>query len=153
MTRIHLHSPIGGLGVYSDGEVVTAIRFDAEPSTDDRADDVLDAARQQLEEYFAGDRTSFDLPLASRGTTFQRAVWAELVKVPYGATASYGDITTRLDLPMTAARAVGSANGANPLPIVVPCHRVIGANGSLTGYAGGIERKRVLLELETPGLF
>ena len=105
------------------------------------------AAAEQLAEYFAGRRRAFDLPLAPRGTAFQRAVWEELVRVPYGRTVSYGELAARLGRP-GASRAVGGANNKNPLPIVVPCHRVIGADGSLTGYGGGIDKKRTLLALE-----
>jgi methylated-DNA-[protein]-cysteine S-methyltransferase len=101
----------------------------------------------QLAEYFAGRRRDFDLPLAPRGTAFQRAVWSELARVPYGRTISYGELADRVGR-AGASRAVGGANNKNPLPIVVPCHRVIGADGSLTGYGGGLERKRALLALE-----
>jgi methylated-DNA-[protein]-cysteine S-methyltransferase len=109
--------------------------------------------REQLEEYFAGRRRDFDLPLLATGTPFQQQVWASLRTIPYGLTASYGQIAQRLGLPAGASRAVGAANGANPIAVVVPCHRVIGSNGSLTGYAGGLQRKRLLLQLESPGLF
>ena len=108
---------------------------------------VLAAARTQLVEYFAGTRTTFDLPLAPTGTDFQQRVWAALRQIPYGATRSYGQIAIAIDAP-GAARAVGSANHDNPLAIVVPCHRVVGANGSLVGFAGGLAQKRVLLDLE-----
>ena len=113
---------------------------------------MLVAAATQLGEYFAGTRTQFDLPLDPSGTDFQRRVWDELRGIGYGETASYGEIARRLGLTNAASRAVGLANGRNPLPIVVPCHRVIGANRTLTGYAGGIERKRLLLDLERPAL-
>ncbi len=103
---------------------------------------------RQLTEYFAGTRREFDLPLAAAGTPFQRRVWDALCEIPYGETVSYGEIARRLGLPPGASRAVGAANGANPIAIVVPCHRVIGANGTLTGYAGGLAMKRKLLELE-----
>ncbi len=101
----------------------------------------------QLEEYFSGQRESFELRLAPQGTTFQRAVWRLLCGIPFGATTSYGEIASQLGRP-TASRAVGAANGRNPIPIVVPCHRVIGRNGNLTGYAGGLATKEFLLELE-----
>lgn len=107
----------------------------------------LDAAAEQLQEYLAGERRIFDLALAPRGTDFQLRVWRALLEIPYGATLSYGALAARLDAP-GSARAVGLANGANPLPVVVPCHRVIGADGSLTGYGGGLDRKRLLLTLE-----
>ena len=105
------------------------------------------AVRRQLDEYFAGDRRSFDLPLAPEGTEFQRRVWRELCEIPYGETTSYGDLACRLGRP-GASRAVGRANATNPIPIVIPCHRVIGADGSLTGFGGGLDLKRRLLELE-----
>jgi methylated-DNA-[protein]-cysteine S-methyltransferase len=101
----------------------------------------------QLSEYFAGTRTRFDLPLALGGTPFQQRVWRELQAIPYGETVSYGELARRIGQP-TASRAVGLANGRNPVGIIVPCHRVVGANGSLTGYGGGIERKRYLLAFE-----
>jgi len=103
--------------------------------------------RRQLAEYFAGERREFDLRLAPEGTPFERAVWAELARIPFGETRSYGEIARTLGRP-DAARAVGRANGANPIPIVVPCHRVIGADGSLTGFGGGLDVKARLLELE-----
>ncbi|HEV8579464.1 MAG TPA: methylated-DNA--[protein]-cysteine S-methyltransferase [Thermoanaerobaculia bacterium] len=103
--------------------------------------------RRQLAEYFAGERRQFDLKLAPEGTPFERAVWTELAKIPFGETRSYGEIAQVLGRP-GSARAVGRANGANPIPIVVPCHRVIGADGSLTGFGGGLEAKSRLLELE-----
>jgi methylated-DNA-[protein]-cysteine S-methyltransferase len=108
---------------------------------------VLHAAREQLNEYFAGARTSFDLPLAATGTHFQERVWTALRTIPFGHTMSYGELAVRLGEPK-AVRAVGSANGHNPISIVVPCHRVIGARGALTGFGGGLERKRWLLEHE-----
>ena len=109
---------------------------------------VIDRAAAQLDEYFAGDRTAFDLPLATAGSPLQERVWAALRTVPYGTTTTYGQIAKGLGLGPTAARAVGAANGRNPLSIVVPCHRVVGASGSLTGYAGGLEAKRRLLTHE-----
>lgn len=107
--------------------------------------------RRQLEEYFAGERQTFDLTLAPEGTAFERSVWNELSRIPYGQTRSYAEIARTLGKP-GAARAVGRANGANPIPIVVPCHRVIGANGSLTGFGGGLEVKSLLLEIEGAAL-
>ncbi|MGK5731454.1 methylated-DNA--[protein]-cysteine S-methyltransferase [Streptomyces sp. URMC 124] len=107
--------------------------------------------REQLEEYFAGSRTAFDLPLALTGTDFQRAVWNALLEIPYGETVSYGELAARIGRP-TAARAVGLANGKNPVGIVVPCHRVVGATGDLTGYGGGLPRKRRLLTFEQAGI-
>jgi methylated-DNA-[protein]-cysteine S-methyltransferase len=154
MTTRWIDSPIGGLRIHVSAGLVTAIAFGADSPSGSRASDpLLDRAETQLGEYFAGERTEFDLPLASEGSEFQKKVWSELQRIPYGETASYGDIARRLGYEPGISRAVGAANGANPIPIVVPCHRVIGANGSLTGYAGGLERKRTLLELEQPGLF
>ncbi len=103
--------------------------------------------RRQLSEYFSGRRTSFDLPLAPRGTAFQQRVWAELVAIPFGGRATYGELARRIGRP-AASRAVGAANGANPIAIVIPCHRVVGSDGSLTGYGGGLPLKRWLLAHE-----
>jgi methylated-DNA-[protein]-cysteine S-methyltransferase len=108
---------------------------------------VLQAARRQLDEYFAGERREFELPLAPRGTEFERHVWQALCTIPFGETRSYAEIAAAIGRP-AACRAVGRANGSNPLPIVVPCHRVIGSDGSLTGFGGGLELKRFLLALE-----
>ena len=154
MTSRWMDSPIGGLRIHVSAGLVTAIDFGADMPRGSRlADPLLDRAQTQLTEYFGGERTDFDLPLANEGTEFQKKVWSELHRIPFGETASYGDIARRLGYEPGISRAVGAANGANPIPIVVPCHRVIGADGSLTGYAGGIERKRTLLALERPGLF
>lgn len=154
MTTRWIDSPIGGLRIHASAGLVTAIDFGASsPRGSAAPDDLLDRVELQLGQYFAGERTEFDLPLASDGTEFQQKVWAELQRIPYGETASYGEIARRLGYEAGISRAVGAANGANPIPIVVPCHRVIGADGSLTGYAGGVERKRTLLDLERPGLF
>jgi methylated-DNA-[protein]-cysteine S-methyltransferase len=154
MSTRWMDSPIGGLRVHASAGLITAINFDASRPRKGRvSDSLLDRAEEQLAAYFAGDLTDFDLPLASEGSEFQKKVWAELRRIPYGATASYGDIARRLGYEPVISRAVGAANGANPIPIVVPCHRVIGASGTLTGYAGGIERKKALLDLEQPGLF
>ena len=128
------------------GVAATGVRADGDP--------VLVAAAEQLASYFAGERTDFDLPLDPVGTPFQQEVWAALRQIPYGETASYGEIAGRLGRTGNGARAVGVANGRNPIPVIVPCHRVVGASGAMTGYAGGMERKRTLLELEgalTPG--
>ncbi|TIC88101.1 methylated-DNA--[protein]-cysteine S-methyltransferase [Nocardioides sp. GY 10113] len=153
-------SPVGPLRVVEHDGAITAIEFSPFRTGDgrprgERADDhpVLAAAVRQLGEYFAGERRDFDLPLAPMGSPWQRAVWDQLLKVGYGDTASYGEIAARLGKSNAASRAVGTANGANPIPIVIPCHRVIGANGTLTGYAGGVERKQILLGLEQDALF
>lgn len=153
MSTRWMDSPIGGLRLHVFAGLLTAIEFDAEPRGRPVADRLLDDAQHQLQEYFAGDRQTFDLPLANDGTEFQRKVWGELRRIPFGVTASYSEVARRLGYEPVVSRAVGAANGANPLPIVVPCHRVVGSDGSLTGYAGGVERKRILLELERPGLF
>ena len=131
---------------HADGSAATdAMGVRAEPGEDP----VLAEAVRQLTAYLAGDRRVFDLPLRLRGSAFQRRVWEGLRAVPYGATTTYGALATTLGLdPRTTARAVGAANGANHLPIVLPCHRVIGADGTLTGFSGGVERKRELLALE-----
>ncbi|MCX2714340.1 methylated-DNA--[protein]-cysteine S-methyltransferase [Mycolicibacterium sp. J2] len=119
-------------------------------------DDAFPEAVAQLRAYFAGDCTDFDIPVELVGTAFQRKVWQALLTIPYGETRSYGDIAAQIGAP-TAYRAVGLANGHNPIGIIVPCHRVIGANGSLTGYGGGLDRKKILLEMErsrnAPALF
>jgi methylated-DNA-[protein]-cysteine S-methyltransferase len=114
-------------------------------------DDLLEAARAQLVEYLSGERTSFDLPTAVRGDDFQRRVWAMLDEIPFGATTSYGDLAERLGN-KALAQSVGQAVGHNPLSIIVPCHRVVGKDGTLTGYAGGLRRKQFLLELEEPAV-
>lgn len=148
-----LGSPLGGLTVVADGEALTGVYFEGHqrgPSKDalgPRDDTGFDETRRQLEEYFAGERQRFDLPLAPRGEPFRQRVWALLRQIPYGETRSYGQLARELG-DAALAQAVGSANGRNPLSVIVPCHRVVGADGSLTGFAGGLERKRFLLELE-----
>jgi len=148
-------SPVGALRVVVDGAAVVAIRFTDESvahSGEGSTDPLLSETRRQLDAYFAGRLRDFDLPLAPSGTDFQLRVWQRLRLVPFGATCSYGDLASRLGLPLGASRAVGLANGANPIAIVIPCHRVIGADGGLVGYAGGLHRKRILLELESPSV-
>jgi methylated-DNA-[protein]-cysteine S-methyltransferase len=148
-----IDSPIGELLALGDGPALhglymqegrTAIAVRPEWQ---EADEPFAEVRSQLGEYFAGARTKFDLPLELRGSPFQRQVWRALQEIPYGETISYGELARRIGIP-SASRAVGVANGHNPVAVIVPCHRVIGADGSLTGYGGGLERKRVLLELE-----
>ncbi|HEX6921451.1 MAG TPA: methylated-DNA--[protein]-cysteine S-methyltransferase [Actinomycetes bacterium] len=142
-------SPVGPLLLTSDGRALTRVLFDADPDPDWSAQpcELLDRAVEQLREYFAGERTEFDLPLAPDGTPFQRRVWEALRTIPYAETISYRQLADRVGNP-SASRAVGLANGRNPISLVVPCHRVIGADGSLTGYGGGLDRKRTLLDLE-----
>jgi methylated-DNA-[protein]-cysteine S-methyltransferase len=155
-----MESPVGELRIVERDGAITAIEFAPYPDLDgrprgDRHDalPVLAEARRQLSAYFAGDLKEFDLPLAPVGTTFQMAVWDQLRTIGYGETTSYGEIAHRLGRTNTASRAVGLANGRNPIAIVIPCHRVIGANGTLIGYAGGLDRKRALLGLEQEALF
>ncbi|MFA6575964.1 MAG: methylated-DNA--[protein]-cysteine S-methyltransferase [Nocardioides sp.] len=155
-----MDSPIGELRLVEQAGAITAIEFSPFRDPDGRVrgardDDhpLLVEAKRQLTAYFARDLKEFDLPLAPAGTDFQKRVWEQLVGIAYGQTASYGQIAAQLGKSNAASRAVGLANGSNPIPIVIPCHRVIGANGTLTGYAGGIERKQALLELEQDALF
>lgn len=147
-------SPVGELLITASGAAVTSIHFPkGEPHEIDasweRGGAVLDQAQQQLEEYFRGERTEFELPLEPEGTEFQKQVWVQLQRIPYGETISYGELARRLGNP-NASRAVGAANGRNPISIVIPCHRVIGSNGALTGFGGGLRVKEQLLDLESP---
>lgn len=156
-------SPIGELLLRGDGHALCGLHMvgrapdapgpahrHAEPDVSDltRDPDAFAAAREQLDAYFAGERTAFDLPLAPHGTPFQLAVWHALCDIPYGETASYGEIAAAVGRP-SASRAVGAANGRNPVAVIVPCHRVIGAGGALVGFGGGLDRKRTLLALES----
>ena len=152
-----LDSPVGELllsgdgqalhGLYmQEGRTAAAVRADWQLDDDAFAD-----VRAQLDEYFDGRRTDFDLPLAMAGSEFQRRVWRALQEIPYGETISYGEQARRLGPPATP-RNVGATNGRNPISIIVPCHRVVGSDGSLTGYGGGLERKRMLLDLEAGAL-
>lgn len=153
MYYAEIKSPVGKLLLTADEKALTGIYFESkqaplEDGWESRSSHpILKAARRQLEEYFAGKRKAFDLPLAPKGTVFQRRVWKALERIPYGKTQSYGEIARKIKNPK-AVRAVGAANGANPIPIVVPCHRVIGADGKLIGYGGGLPRKQKLLALE-----
>lgn len=153
--RSRLPSPVGTLTLVASDAGLVAILWENDTPTRVRIDEavedgdhlILAATATQLDDYFAGTSTAFDLPLAPRGTDFQRAVWHQLSAIPHGETRTYADLARALGQP-TATRAVGAANGRNPLSIVVPCHRVVGSNGTLTGFAGGIEAKRWLLAHE-----
>lgn len=150
-----LESPVGELVLVSDGTSLTGILFDARSGAGRRrasrvADDdapPFPQARRELAEYFAGRRREFEVPLAPRGTPFQLRVWEALRRIPHGATATYRDVARAIGAP-AAVRAVGAANARNPLPIIVPCHRVIRSDGALGGYGGGLKRKQELLRLE-----
>lgn len=156
-----MDSPLGEMRIVERGGTITDIEFfPFRPNVDGRPigerDDenpLLVKAVEQLTAYFARDLKEFDLPLAPHGSVFQRRVWDALLDIGYGETASYGEIAHRLGMTNAASRAVGSANGRNPIAIVIPCHRVIGAKGTLIGYAGGLERKQTLLGLEQEALF
>ena len=141
-------SPIGPLGLVASDAGLREVRFRARGARLEESSPVLAEAERQLAAYFDGELVSFDLPLELSGTDFQRRCWLALASIPYGQTVSYGEQARRLGLGPDAARAVGAANGQNPLPIVLPCHRVIGADGSLTGFGGGLHVKRFLLEHE-----
>jgi methylated-DNA-[protein]-cysteine S-methyltransferase len=163
-------SPAGPVRIIAHDGAVTAVEFSGEPPLeasprssmrvaaeraagrpeDERVDDdpLLQEAARQLTAYFARELKDFDLPLRPGGTAFQERVWAELREIGYGETATYGELADRLGMNRGASRAVGAANGRNPIGIVIPCHRVVGVNGSLSGYAGGVERKQLLLRLE-----
>ena len=155
-----MSSPIGDLRIVEHDDAITAIEFspfrdhDGRPrgNRDDTHPVLVECARQ-LTAYFERDLKEFDLPLNPAGSDFQKSVWGQLLEIGYGDTASYGEVAKRLGKSNAASRAVGLANGSNPIPIVIPCHRVIGADGTLTGYAGGIERKQALLEIEQDALF
>jgi len=142
------HTPIGALMLAEEGGALTRLLFDGCTMPGElRETPVLALAGAQLQEYFAGKRKEFTIPLALRGTPFQLEAWAALQAVPYGETRCYKDIATQILRPL-ASRAVGMANNRNPIPVIVPCHRIIGASGALIGYAGGLEVKKQLLELE-----
>ena len=148
-----IDSPVGGLTAVAEDGALMGLYFEGhlrrppEETFGERVEQGFEAVRQQLEEYFAGERRVFELPLAPQGNDFQRRVWDLLLTVPHGGTTSYGELARRLGDP-ALAQAVGAANALNPVSVVIPCHRVLAADGSLRGYAGGLERKRFLLELE-----
>ncbi len=141
-------SPVGALGLIAEDGGLSGLTFGARGRDDGRLPEI----RAQLDAYFAGELQTFDIPVILRGTDFQRAVWDVLRTIGYGETLTYGEVTRRIGRPPEEARAVGAAIGRTPVPIIVPCHRVIGADGSLTGYGGGLHRKRHLLGLESPVL-
>lgn len=149
----HIESPLGRLLVVGDDQSLTGLympRHKGWRGPDDawqQSDATFSLVRAQLAEYFAGERQQFDLPLKPKGTPFQQQVWQELVRIPFGSTITYAELARRVGKP-SASRAVGNANGRNPISIIVPCHRVIGASGKLAGYAGGIEKKKWLLAWE-----
>ena len=156
MTQIYyeqMSSPIGPLFLVADDEGLREVRFELERRAHAPQDGWVHSAqklaevRRQLEEYFAGERLTFDLFLKPQGTDFQQSVWHALTTIPYAVTTSYGQISQQIQRPK-ASRAVGAANGRNPIPIIIPCHRVIGSNGTLTGFAGGLAAKQWLLEHE-----
>jgi methylated-DNA-[protein]-cysteine S-methyltransferase len=143
-----IESPLGDLLVAGDGRAVTHVQMDGAPEPGWRRDPAaLRDAAEQLRAYFAGELRDFDLPLAPRGTDFQQRVWSALREIPYGRTITYAELAAAVGRP-SAVRASGAANGRNPIAVVIPCHRVIGAGGALTGYGGGLARKRLLLDLE-----
>ena len=152
----HYASPLGGVTLASDGEALTGLWFDGQKhfastlsaAPTERALPVFAQAERWLETYFSGREPEFTPPLHLRDTAFRVTVWECLRTVPYGQTLSYGDLAQRLGLPRSAARAVGGAVGRNPISLILPCHRIVGADGALTGYAGGLDRKRQLLAME-----
>jgi methylated-DNA-[protein]-cysteine S-methyltransferase len=168
-----MDSPVGVLRIVANRDAITAVEFAPEPGARpgssqaraaavssgrpvgdrDDAHPLLVEAVRQLTAYFTGDLKHFDLPVDPQGTPFQRRVWDQLREIGYGETATYGQVAGRLGMTAAASRAVGLANGRNPIPIVIPCHRVVGADGTLTGYAGGVRRKQLLLDMEQGALF
>jgi len=148
MAATVVDSPIGPLGLAASDQGLRAVLFGGGGLRTEGQSPVLAEAAAQLDAYFAGELVTFDLPLELHGSEFQRSCWLALASIPYGQTVSYGEQARRLGLGPEAARAVGAANGQNPLPLVLPCHRVIGADGSLTGFGGGLATKRFLLEHE-----
>lgn len=158
-TYLDTETPVGRLRLVAQSDVLIAVLWENDPprrvslnepiksSPSAQSDGVLSLAKRQLAEYFAGTRTVFTVPIELRGTEFQKQVWQSLLTIPFGQTCSYGQLAKQIDNPK-AVRAVGAANGRNPISVIVPCHRVIGANGKLTGFAGGLDVKQKLLQLE-----
>ena len=148
IASLSLSSPIGTLTLIADEYALIEVRFGKNnKDTGMNSNAVLEETKQQLDQYFAGQLKVFDLPLQPTGTEFQKAVWQQLLNIKYSETATYSDIAININRPK-AVRAVGAANGKNPIPIIIPCHRIIGSNGTLTGYAGGLGIKEKLLMLE-----
>lgn len=153
-----IQTPVGKLTIVAGAAGIKAVLWENDKpervrldiGIEDKDDELLTKAAGQLNQYFAGQRKTFDLPLDFVGTDFQRSVWNALLTIPFGETRSYGEIAAQIGNPKSV-RAVGAANGKNPISIIAPCHRVIGANGELTGFAGGLENKKILLELEGSG--
>lgn len=144
-----LHTPLGFLEIKGNEEAITSVLFvENEVASDSTTCSVVEQCRKELEEYFAGKRQDFTVNTEPKGTDFQKQVWQQLLQIPFGETTSYGEIAKRMNKDEGSSRAVGSANGQNPVAIIIPCHRVIGENGKLTGYAGGVWRKDWLLEHE-----
>ncbi|SHL12223.1 methylated-DNA-[protein]-cysteine S-methyltransferase [Chitinophaga jiangningensis] len=151
--HLRIDTPVGALLISGTTAYITSVHFTDDPEEDfHEAPPLLLECAQQLFEYFAGDRREFDLPISQHGSTFQHTVWNQLVKIPYGHTITYLQLAKRINN-VKSIRAVGTTNGKNALAIIVPCHRVVGANGVLTGYAGGLWRKRWLLDHERGDLF
>ena len=148
MASTVIDTPVGPLGLTASDSALQGVMFDGSRVRLEGSSAVLDEAERQFGAYFAGELEAFDLPLELNGSEFYRRCWLALASIPYGQTVSYGEQARRLGLGHDAARAVGAANGRNPLPVVLPCHRVIGADGSLTGFGGGLDVKRFLLEHE-----
>lgn len=151
MHRIVVDSPVGPIEILGDDDALTAVMFASQPRLPQAGGapgPVVERAAAQLEEYFAGTRTEFDLPLAPAGTRFRQAVWQRIAEIPHGTAVTYSRLGADLGYPATASRAIGTAVGANPITIIVPCHRVLGADGRITGYSGGIPTKQFLLDLE-----
>jgi methylated-DNA-[protein]-cysteine S-methyltransferase len=154
VTYAVIDSPVGLLTLVSIGDELAGLYMEQHRHRPEletfgaRDDSVLPIVAEQLHEYFEGGRTTFDVPLRMNGTPFQEKVWNALKDIPYGETTTYGELAARLGMPPGASRAVGLANGKNPISIIVPCHRVVGSTGSLTGYGGGLERKQQLLDHE-----
>lgn len=148
ISRVHYKSPVGMLCIEEENNAIVSLYLDRnEDTSNDKETTILKRAISQLEQYFKGKRVEFDLPIMLNGTVFQRKVWTALRTIPYGETCSYKEIAIKIDNPK-ASRAVGGANNKNPIMIIVPCHRVIGANGSMVGFGAGIEVKEYLLNLE-----